>query len=145
MSAWGLSYRTQDLHGGSFTAVHELSSCGTQAQWLWPTGLIAPWHMGSYRILDLRSYGSILLTEDWTGVPCIAGWTVNHWTTREVLTYFIMSFNFHIFLAHSIVYSAIIQNCFCCCTLIAHSIFLSSVSLITFFHSRYSVNNCGLI
>ena len=39
---------------------------------LWPTGLVAPWHVGSSR------------TKDGTHVPCIGNWFLNHWTTREV-------------------------------------------------------------
>ena len=43
------------------------------AQWLRCTGLIAPSHVGSFQ------------TRSRTSVPCIARWTLNHWSTREVL------------------------------------------------------------
>ena len=36
-------------------------------------GLVAPVHVGSSR------------TRDWTCVPCVGRWILNHWTTREVL------------------------------------------------------------
>ena len=65
---------------------HEgFSSCGTraqqlwlvgsraQAQQLWRTGLVAPWHVGSSWIRDQ------------THVPCIGRWILNHCATREVL------------------------------------------------------------
>ena len=48
------------------------SSCGTWAQHLWLTGLVAPQHVGSSR------------TRDWTHVPCIGRRILNHWATREV-------------------------------------------------------------
>ena len=38
-------------------------------------GLTAPWHVGAS------------WTRDQTRVPCIARWTINHWTTREALCY----------------------------------------------------------
>ena len=43
-----------------------------QAQWLWRTGFVAPWHVGSSR------------TRARTRVPCIDRWILNHCTTREV-------------------------------------------------------------
>ena len=61
------------------------SSCGTwarqlwlagsraQAQQLWHTGLVAPWHVGSSR------------TRARTRVPCIGTWILNHCATREAL------------------------------------------------------------
>ena len=55
------------------------SSCGMQAQlWLlWPSGLVAPQHVGSSR------------TRGQTRVPCIGRWILNHYATREVpLFYF---------------------------------------------------------
>ena len=60
------------------------SSCGTQAQqlqlagsrvqaqWLWRTGLVAPWHVGSSR------------TRNRTRVPCIGRQILIHCATREV-------------------------------------------------------------
>ena len=67
-----------------------LSSCGAQASHrsgfsscraqalgcsLWFTGLVAPQHVGSPQ------------TRDRTHVPCIGRWILNHWATREVLSY----------------------------------------------------------
>ena len=43
-----------------------------QAQQLWRTGLVTPWHVGSS------------WTWDRTHVPCIGRWILNHCTTREV-------------------------------------------------------------
>ena len=42
---------------------------------LWPMGPVAPWHVGSS------------WTRDRTHVPCIGRRILNHWTTREVLTF----------------------------------------------------------
>ena len=50
------------------------SSCGTQAQQLWHTGLVAPRHVGSSR------------TRARTRVPCIGRRILNHCTTREAPT-----------------------------------------------------------
>ena len=52
-----------------------LSSCGTRAQLLWHTGLVAPRHVGSSP------------TRDQTRVPCIGRQTLNHCATREVWLY----------------------------------------------------------
>ena len=49
------------------------SSCGTRAQQLWRTGLVAPQHVGSSR------------TRARTRVPCIGRWILNHCATREAL------------------------------------------------------------
>ena len=49
----------------------DFSSCGTQAQKLWHTGLVGLQHVGSSR------------TRDWTHVPCISRWILNHCATRE--------------------------------------------------------------
>ena len=46
-----------------------------QAQQLWRTGLVAPWHVGSSRTMAR------------TRVPCIGRWILNHCTTREVPKY----------------------------------------------------------
>ena len=35
-------------------------------------GLCCPWHVGSSQ------------SRDWTHVPCVGRWILNHWTTREV-------------------------------------------------------------
>ena len=48
-------------------------SCSPWAQWLRCTGLVAPQRVESF------------WTRDWTCVPCIGKWILNHWTTREVL------------------------------------------------------------
>ena len=48
------------------------SSCSTQAQYLWCTGLVPPRHVGSS------------WTRARTCVPCIGRWILNHCTTREV-------------------------------------------------------------
>ena len=48
------------------------SSCGTRAQYLWHTGLVAPRHVRSS------------WTRAQTHVPCIGRRILNHWATREV-------------------------------------------------------------
>ena len=48
-----------------------LSSCSTRAQQLWRTGLVAPWHVGSYQ------------ARAQTHVPCIGRQILNHCATRE--------------------------------------------------------------
>ena len=48
------------------------SSCSTQVQQLWCTGLVAPRHVGSSQ------------TRDQTRVPCIGRQILNHCATREV-------------------------------------------------------------
>ena len=50
---------------------------GTWAQQLPRRGLTAPWHVGSFQI------------RNWTGVPCISRWILNHWTTRKSLHHFL--------------------------------------------------------
>ena len=47
------------------------SSCGVWAQYLWRTGLVAPWHVGSS------------WTRARTRVPCIGRWILNHCTTGK--------------------------------------------------------------
>ena len=66
------------LSGYSVRASHHSGSlflrstgCRLLSRQLWHTGLVAPWHAGSYR------------TRDQTSVPCITRWILNHWTTRE--------------------------------------------------------------
>ena len=54
------------------------SSCGTQSQYLWCTGLFAPWHVGSSR------------TRARACVPCIGRRILNHCTPREVPLVFIL-------------------------------------------------------
>ena len=49
-----------------------LMGCRVQAQLLWCTGLVAPWHVGSSR------------TRAQTRVPCIGRQILNHCATREV-------------------------------------------------------------
>ena len=53
-------------HGGSFITTHRLSSCGAQDQFF-----CSIWDPSSP-------------VRDQTSIPCIAGLTPNHWTTREV-------------------------------------------------------------
>ena len=55
---------------GSRVAAH---SSGAHPQRLWCVGLAALQHVGSSRM------------RDWTIVPCIGRWILNHWTCREVL------------------------------------------------------------
>ena len=55
----------------SVVVAHELSSHGSQAQQLWHTGLVVPWHVGSS------------WTRAQTHVPCISRRILNHCTTRE--------------------------------------------------------------
>ena len=42
-----------------------------RAWWLWRIGLVALWHVESS------------WTRDWTRVPCIGRYSLNHWTVRE--------------------------------------------------------------
>ena len=49
-------------------------SCGAWARQLWNTGLAAPWHVEPS------------WTREETRVLCICRWSLNRWTTREVLT-----------------------------------------------------------
>ena len=70
---WLLSLRSTGSRPVGF------SSCGTQAQSLWRTGLVALWHVGSSR------------TRDRTRVPCIRRRILNHSATREVpVSHFLM-------------------------------------------------------
>ena len=50
-----------------------------------PVGLVALQHVGSSR------------AGDWTCVPCIGSWILNHWTTREVPMYIFFFFFFVLF------------------------------------------------
>ena len=47
------------------------STCSMWVQKLGCRGLVTPWHVES------------LQTRDWTHVPCIGRWILNHWVTRE--------------------------------------------------------------
>ena len=60
-----------------------LQSTGSRvwAQQLWCTGLVTLWHMG------------IFLDRDQTYVPCIGRRILNHWSTREVLFWFLKHLN----------------------------------------------------
>ena len=63
-------------HGARASHYRGLSCCraqapDAQAQQLWLTGLVVPWHVGSSR------------TGARTRVPCIGRRTLNHCTTRE--------------------------------------------------------------
>ena len=63
-----------------------LSSCGA----------VAPRHVGSSS-----------LTKDWTCVPCIGRWILNHWTTRKVPVYDFWYIGFYIFMKFSIFFPLI--------------------------------------
>ena len=65
------SCRVQASHCGGFSCCRPWA-LGLWAQWLWHTGSVAPWHVGSS------------WTRDRTYVPCIGNWLLNHWTTRKV-------------------------------------------------------------
>ena len=62
-----------------------LSSCGTWAQQLWRTGLVAPRHVGSSR------------SRDRTHVSCIGRQILNHCATREVPVFLLLPLQFQIF------------------------------------------------
>ena len=122
-----------------FAAEHRLQVCvlqqlwhagsRAQAQQLWCTGLVAPWHVGSSQ------------TRDRTRVPCIGRWILNHCTTREVPISFLIFIIFFLLLTLGFVvllflipldgmlcclrfflflevvlylYKLPSQNCFCC-------------------------------
>ena len=75
--AWAFSScsELEPLSSGAWAShCHGFSRCRAQTQdrWLWHMGLVAPWHIESSQ------------TRDWTCVPCIGRWILNHWTTREV-------------------------------------------------------------
>ena len=63
---------------GVWTQQLWLAGSRAQAQQLWHTGLVAPWHVGSSR------------TRARTCVPCIGRWILNHCATREVLSDFLI-------------------------------------------------------
>ena len=52
-----------------------LSGSRAQAQYLWATGLVAPWHVRSSQIRDQ------------THIPCLGRWILIHCTFREVLPF----------------------------------------------------------
>ena len=66
-----LLWSTGSKHAGSVVVARGLSSCGSWAQQLWLTGLVAPQHVGSSQ------------TRAGTRVPCTDRQTVNHHATRE--------------------------------------------------------------
>ena len=74
------------LHRGARASHYRgLSCCGAQApdaqaQQLWCTGPVAPWHVGSSQ------------TRARTRVPCISRQTLNHCATREAHFSFILKF-----------------------------------------------------
>ena len=74
-SLWGSGFSLQQLllWWSPALGCAGFRSCSTEAQDLWQPGLAAPQHVGSSR------------TKGQTGVPCIARWVLNHWTTREVV------------------------------------------------------------
>ena len=57
---------------GLLIAVASLGEDGAQAQWLWGTGSVAPWRVGSSQ------------TRDGTHVCCISSQILSHWTTGGV-------------------------------------------------------------
>ena len=63
----------------TWTQELQLSGSRAQAEWLWPTGLVAPQHEGSFRI------------RDGTRVSCIGRQTPYHWATREALLLLLLS------------------------------------------------------
>ena len=71
------------LHRGARASHYRGLSCcgaqapGVQAQQLWLTGLVAPWHVGSSQ------------TRARTRVPCIGRQILNHCATREALKLFL--------------------------------------------------------
>ena len=79
---WLLLLRSTDSRSSDS---RNFSSCGSRAQQLWLavsralaqqlccTGLVVPWHMGSF------------WTRDGTCVPGIGRWILNHWTIKEAL------------------------------------------------------------
>ena len=83
LSGPGLQPVSLALAGGLFTteppgrpllwllSLRSLGS-GMQAQWWWPTGLVAPWLVDSSQ------------TRDQTHGPCIGRWTLIHCPSREV-------------------------------------------------------------
>ena len=66
----------------SVVVARGLSSCGTQAQQLWCTALVAPRHVGSSQ------------TRARTRVPCIGRQILNHCATREAPQYDILTSNY---------------------------------------------------
>ena len=75
---WLLLLRSMDSRCTGF------SSCGTWAQELWHTGLVAPRHVGSSS------------TRARTRVPCLGRRILNHCATREVPGS-LKTFNFYVF------------------------------------------------
>ena len=62
----------QTLHCGWILSLWRTGSTAHGFQWLWRTGLAAPWRVGSSQ------------TRDQTCVSCIGRWILQHWTTREL-------------------------------------------------------------
>ena len=58
------------------TGAQQFLDSRAQAQQLWHTGLVAPWHVESPQ------------TRDQTCVSCIGRQVVNHWTTKEIPIFF---------------------------------------------------------
>ena len=74
VASLAVKYKLQGVQT-SVLAAHRLQSAGPKhsigIQYWQHTGLVAPWHVGFFP------------TRDQTGIPCIAQWNTNHWTTRE--------------------------------------------------------------
>jgi len=69
---------------GAWAQWLQLPDPRTQAQWLWLTSFVAPWHVGSSR------------TRDQTLVSCIGRQILDHWATRGAPGRFSYSEFFHI-------------------------------------------------
>ena len=101
---WLLLFQSMGSRHTSF------SSCGTRAQVLWLTGLVALQHVGSSQ------------TRHRTRVPCIGRQILNHWATREVpgfflsiiITVFFQFYIFHLVLFYDLYFFAEIFNFFLC-------------------------------
>ena len=56
--------------------------CRTWALSLWSSGLAAPRLVGGGLSFPFKDWTH---DRDWTFIPCIERWILNHWVTREVL------------------------------------------------------------
>ena len=86
------------LHRGARASHYRGLSCcraqapDAQAQQLWPTGPVAPWHVGSSQ------------TRARTRVPCISRQTLNHCATREARLFFF----FKSFIGVQLIYNVVL-------------------------------------
>ena len=72
------------------------SVVATRGLWSTASGVVVPQELSCMGLVVPRHVGSSR-TRDWTGVLCIAGWILNHWTTREALCVCFMVVLFPIF------------------------------------------------